>query len=436
MEQTVFDVLENQFGTCFGPGLIGAVEDASYEQLRELQERIKAFGKTAEVPTKRAGELRPYIPMEKDRLQIAPNEMYLRADDFADARNADVALEALKHHLLYCHSLAIDNPLRWILDAFIIDPKPSMLDYLDRQRAKAVNFLRFLTRIEPLVRAHVVVLVEGDLELPFIQDGALRDTNAVCDAADFSDLPWDQLASLEPNDEMVRHALMSHANLQLACGLDAAAKHSEALDLYLPYKHYEAILRAIAQERTVQLPEWVREVELQVLSGILKVSLPGLVALEPQEIVAVREGDEGFARWRASLERGMDRVRALDPETINRGMEGLRVINEELLDGRQALEAEISKSSLLSKAKSGLREFSIGSVVALGLIPLAGPAAPLIGGAGNAGLSLLLDMLTGRRNRASAQALHHQYLLFSPGTSTNSLPVGTRASATELSSDD
>jgi hypothetical protein len=414
MEKTVFDVLESQFETAFGPDLIAAVESASYGQLRELQERTKAFGQAAEVPPKGDGHLRPYIPLETDDFQRAAHGVYLRPDDFADPRNSELALDALKHHLLYCHSLAIDNPLRWMLDAFVVEPAPYMEDYLERQRAKVLNYLRFLIRIEPLVRAQVVVLVERDIECPYIQDGALSDSASVADIVDFSDLPAEDLALLEGDKALVSHALVIHADHQLACGLDAAATHSGALDLYLPYRHYEDVLRAVVKEKPAEAPEWVREVELKVLSDLLRVSLPGMAELTPREIVAVRQGEEAFARWRSSLERGMGRLGTLDAETLNRDIEELRLIEEELLEGRHSLESEISKSSFLAQAAQGWKEFTIGGVVALGLTPLVGPVPGLMVGAGNIGLKLLLNTFTGRQGRNTARALHHQYLLFSP----------------------
>ncbi len=417
MGKTVFDVLESQFEIGFGPDLIAVVESASHQQLRELQEHTKAFGKASEVPSKLASQLRPYIPSERDDFRRAAHGVYLRPDDFADPRNADIALDALKHHLLYCHSLAIDNPLRWMLDAFTVKPAPYLDDYLQRQRTKIANFLRFLVRIEPLVRAQVVVLVEHDIERPSIQDGALDDAAALTEIVDFSDLPVEYLAMLEDNEELASQGLVYHADHQLACGLDAAAVHPGALDLYLPYRHYEDVLRAVAKEKPQQVPDWVREVELKVLSNLLRVPLPGLAELAPQEIVAVRQGEEAFARWRASLERGMERVAALDAKTLNRDIEEVRLIEGELLEGRQALESEISKSSLLSQVARGWKEFTIGGVVALGLTPLAGPIPGLMGGAGNVGLKLLLNSFTGRRDRDAARALHHQYLLFSPGPS-------------------
>jgi hypothetical protein len=135
--------------------------------------------------------------------------------------------------------------------------------------------------------------------------------------------------------------------------------------------------------------------------------------MTPADIVAIRQGEEAFARWRASLERAMERVHRLDPMTLNRESEERRLLEQELLEERQALEAEISKSAVLSQAKRALKDFSVGGLVTIALIPLAGPVAPLLGGAGKAAGGLLLDYFAGRTTLGRARALHRQYLLFS-----------------------
>lgn len=415
-EPTVLDVLEGNFEQSVGPELIAAVKDASYPRLRELQESVRAFGEAAAVPSKRGGQLRPYVPLERDEMPGAPSGLYLRADDFADPRNAEIAFDALRHHLVYCDSLAIDNPLRWMLDAFLVKPAPHMTDYLERQRRKVLNYLQFLTRIEPMVRADVIVLVESDLGIPPNLSGALSDTTAVADAADFSDLQAENLVMIEKNETLGRWALTSHANHQLATSLEAMKTHSGALDLYFPYRHYEDLLRAVIEEDRQELPERIRGVELGVLSDVLKLSLPGLKELKPQEIVAMRQGEAAFAQWRRSLERGMERVRNLDGDALAGDGDERSEIEKELVEGREKLEAEIKKSTFLSHAKRGWRDFSIGSIVALGMTPLTGPGPAMAGGAGQAGLRLILDLFAGRKTRDTAQALHHQYLLFSPGS--------------------
>lgn len=426
VEQTVFDVLEDGLGTPFGPELIETVELAPYERLRDLQAHVKAFGKTADVPDKQPAQLRPYVPLERHEFARVEHELYLRPHDFADPHKASAALNALKHHLLYCHSLAIDNPLRDLLDPFSLaaDLSPdgylSRTGYLARQRAMLVNYLRFLEQIKPLVRAQVIVWVEHDVTVPFLQDGALPDIAPVAQTADFSDMPAEDQAVLEARGELARHAFASHANDQLAIGLQEVARHSGALDLYLPYRHFESVLRAVAARTPADVPEWPREGELQVLNDLLKVPLPRLAELTPADIVKIREGEQAFAQWRVSLEHGLERLGALDPETLGHNNEELRILEQELLGGRQALEAEIAKSGFLSQAKRGIKEFSIGGVVALGLTPVAGPLPALATGSGQFGLRLLVDLLFGRGKRKHAQALYRQYLLFSPSTSADS----------------
>jgi hypothetical protein len=408
---TILDLAEAEFEEELGPDLFRAVEHASFDKLSNFQERARDYCRTAEVAAKASGQLRPYVPLERHNKAEVAHGLYLRPSDFKRPDRVEHGLDALKHHLLYCHSLAIDDPLPWLLDAFTLGERFSA--YKTEARAPVVNCLRFLHQIEPLLRARVVVLVENPIEsLPTVH-GVLRDREPLIGTADFSDISEEMRERLETHGELARMVYVEHADVELARGLEAVNKHTDRLDLYLPYLYYQQILRAVAEEERYGIPEWPREAELRVLGRLLSVRVPRLARLEPADIVSIRQSEAGFERWRNSLERGLRHVSALDPESIGRNAEELRLLRQELLEECQALESDIEASRFLSHAKRGAKEFAIGAVVALGLIPLAGPVA-LAGAAGTSGLRMLWNYAADKGERKHAEAVHRQYLLFSP----------------------
>jgi hypothetical protein len=422
---TILDVLEDQTGQRFGEDLIACIKTAPDRELSELAERVTAFRATAPVPAKQhGGELRPYVPVIGRNIREGDHGLNLDRTDFDDPRRAEAAFDSLKHHLLYCHSLAVDDPLGYILDAFATW-QPNELWRRDA-RPRLVNCVHFLERIEPLIRSGAVVLVEDQPWRRGFSRRIVRDLDDLTASADLSDLTGmlrDKLDELEAQGptavEVGRQVVLELAEQQLTRGLQAAAAHPGELDLYMPYRHYEAVLQRAAQEALLALPDSPREVELHVLGQLLALPVPGLSQLSVDDLVAVREQDEGFARWRAALERALERVERLDDELLNPQDETLRLIRLELLEQEQALEADIKKSSFLARARVGMKQFGIGSVAAAGLAPVVGPGPAVASGAANAALTLLWDYVRGRGTRERRHALHRQYLVFSPTTPAN-----------------
>src|SRR5687767_8026941 len=66
-------------------------------------------------PVKPTGHLRPYLPIETWPMPGKPNTGYFVFDSTED--DLWYTVDAIKHHLLYCHSVAIENPMAiWMMD--------------------------------------------------------------------------------------------------------------------------------------------------------------------------------------------------------------------------------------------------------------------------------------------------------------------------------
>jgi hypothetical protein len=414
---TVLDFLERACGERFGPDLIRRVEQASLAELTDLLEHHREFRRSAPVPAKAGdGELRPYVPVAGDRTRDAAHGLALRIQDFKHRERALMALDSLKHHLLYCHSVAVDDATGYML--FSATAPQASDDRFRAKRAELVNYLTFLAGIEPLVRSGVVVLVM-DVPDPLDRQRLVPDKAALAADADFSDLSgffrdhFDEAQKQGgPRFELVRQAMLVRAEQLLARGLQTAAAHPGDLDLYLPFRHYEDLLRAAVRSGQTDAPAGLRQVELHVLDQLLSVPVPGLGRLTVADLVAIRGEEAAFARWREGLERALDRIERLDEDLLDPRAEALRVIRQELQTEQHALEEGIEKSGFLSGARAGLKTFAIGSVAGVTAIEEPGPG--IAAGAMTGALTLIWDYVAGRRGRERTRALHRQYLVFSP----------------------
>ena len=397
--KTTVDVFETEFGAQLGPDLIQCVQEASLDQLRDLQDRVSS-GPRPEPPSKTDGRLRPYVPFGEIRGG-------LDRQDFMHPQRAQTVLNGLRHHLLYCDSLAIEDPLPGLLDHFALD-EPVLSLNADKNRRKLVGCLHSLDRVQPLIRAGVLVLVDTTPELRTRVD-LLDDPVKVAGEADFADVPPWKAERLEEGGQIVRELLINSAAVALSRMLDAADEHPDAVDLCLPFAYYEQTLRAVAQEAEESVAAQAPDVEVRVIQDLLNVTLPTLPNLSQPDLVAVRHTEEALANWRGALERGLGSLHALDQEFLDPQNEALRTIKQELEEEHERVYDDIDRSLFLEPILADHLQFRIGVVSARGVAPvLSSDAAHASRGVT---LALLVSYVTGLAS-TSAGEVHRHYLRF------------------------
>src|SRR5205823_990874 len=107
------------------------------------------------IPAKPDNELRPYITSKSIRRGKLPFDF---RGAFEQAPVTGEEEDVLKQHLLYCHSVAIHDPLPYYLDCVETSYRWEWI------KAKITNYLAFLCQVQPLLREGILWLVD---DVPF-----------------------------------------------------------------------------------------------------------------------------------------------------------------------------------------------------------------------------------------------------------------------------
>jgi hypothetical protein len=424
--QTPIELIEAELGQPLSPELAEAVteDDSLDEKLERLSGAARGFVTSKpRLPRREPGMLRPYVPSRnvRDRAhyyKLAVGE-YLFDPQWADIEGA---VDALKHFLLYCDGLAIDDPLAPITGAFDESPRRWWSDR-SRARARLANYIRFLVTIEELVEEGIVVFVEPDEEIQSRVFALLGEDERtlVARAAEFDDFP--EWSSGYVQTQSRREGVIGMASQVLAMGLKACIFHNGAVNLHLPFKHSETLLAHVVGrarvEAGVMLPEAQRQAvresaaELQVLRHVLELRVPTFERMKPEAIINVRRED-GFERLRAGIRRAVTMAGALNPAAPGYDRALRQLVYDELSQPQRRMEDEIASSRFLSRLEKGGRNLVLVGVPAIAAATVGGPLAA--GGAAvlSEAARLGINWLSGAGKRAADQAYAEHALLFRP----------------------
>src|SRR5580704_5208813 len=119
MPSNILELASAFFGTDQHEDLYAAFGDASPDRLEEFLVLYREFASDGRLkaPPLEEGELRPYLSTTS-REYFAPWELGafdLSNKAFGDANSLWRAVDQIKHRLLYCHSVAVEDPLGDIL---------------------------------------------------------------------------------------------------------------------------------------------------------------------------------------------------------------------------------------------------------------------------------------------------------------------------------
>jgi hypothetical protein len=326
---------------------------------------LDAYGEFAATGTTRApllkdGELRPYFPAGdmpewlQGRFTVDNHTLTMDGGDWK-------AVDAIKHRLLYCHSVAFDDPMPGVASLAIAQlriPQPIHNGLL--------NYVNLLLHFGDLIRKHVVCPVSHE---SYLRGHGRPDYVALGDeiqaSVDKSNLPdIDELLEAAPEDikviwradlkhesggSLVKSASLVKASERISQALSSLKNAPGRLSLYFPFRYD---VRLLERWRGPESLREFRDRDIRALNGLVDLEMPNLESLGPSEILAVRSGDE-FEQWRRSLKAALADAGQLPADLLNRAQEVRNVVDEQLIDGKARLEGAISKSQLLSGARKG-----------------------------------------------------------------------------------
>lgn len=444
---TILDVIAEAFGEKLSDHLLDSLYRArALDVFDDLIELVQKFCPSAALPEKKG--LRPYVPLYRPWTTEPPRpirglRLRWNSSDFDKLEHPEKAVrvvDSLKHHLLYCHSLALDDPLPLLL-SFVESP---------RARCRLLNYLGLLKRIAPLVKKEYIVLVEPafwqnfkvfredswaaqtlfsgkypagadpyrrppgfftsyaevadpyrDLSLPADFD------ESVAKAADFSDVPGHETSEFNAASPSVEGGsskwdFIADGEDFIRIGAAASAFHPHRLDLYFPFRYYETICKKLFEYGLRDAKQHGQALDFR-LSRLLNVQLPELEELRLEDIIAIRETNDDFENWREELSLVLERVN--EP---GKSEDQQRVEWTKLKGVVKQLEKDLKQSSLKEKLKPAGLTFVIGEVGTV-----AGPVimgAPIfVAGAVGAGVSAFLWLVWGLGQYASSTATRRRY---------------------------
>ncbi|WP_203910227.1 hypothetical protein [Rhizocola hellebori] len=431
----IVDLVESAIGP-LSPETIVASEMLPSEKFVQLKHDYELFAGTFRVPLRQGGELRPLVSPAYVGRETSGFALYTDRD-LDEMSNVEQAVDRIHLHLLYSHSVAIPDPLRYLTDRFPNSPGRDV-NAITRQRFQ--HYLIFLAYLRPLIDSGAVVLLEDDLitsrgdaaRLASLMDDVARDGDLQDFAADRRHLYGQdakefarQLATeMRPALDM----LVMDATDSIMASMELSAKHGHHFDLFLPYRFHLQVLKHITslglnsfagwrsylswdQFWTASMPR-TRLDESLLVTELAALDIPDF-KLTAKEILAVRAGDE-FQEWRQNLRRALLDVQNARSQDLLESGSAHQIVSEQLAAGRRRLEEQIARSSFLSRVQTGAKSFAIGSLVALGLSPFTPPGQNVAEAALGGIVAAAWDQLSSRAKPEDLALLQHYVQLTSP----------------------
>ena len=313
--------------------------------------------------------LRPYLPYE-NKPNWAVGGLQLDFDtlkyDGAEWKIAD----AIKHRLLYCHSIALDDPLGHLLALTTAEIRS---DQGDEGRRALLRFVNLSLHFAPLLRSGIVCFLPNrsyskdsevrfrkrqELERALEQSGNYDPSELVAAAPEALQLRWKEGGA---DTALLTEVAMSVASSRIANGLEAVLYAPDQVSLYLPFRADVELLKRDTQVTKEIAAAGFSDRESWLLSQLVDLDLPGLAELNPDALVEIRTGDE-FSHWRQALSNALLAANSLPRTLWNRNEEVKRTVREQLTDSRTRLEGELDQSPVLTGLRKGRTSIIVGLV--------------------------------------------------------------------------
>jgi hypothetical protein len=402
---TLFTRIEEHFGDELSPDLITRIaRDPTPERLAVALISAIRDGRQPRLDAGDDDILFPYIPLP--RSQNAPRGMSFTFEDLKTREISEVFSggDALKHHLLYCHKVAVDDPFvhmemmfhpsyfgRWSIPSERIRLEEEVRRYL-------VSSLTLLLTLRPLIDSGVLNFIDP-YDYWHTDEAASELLIAVGDCMDWSSLPGVVLNRMGPVKPRT-------AAIDLASTIIASDYHRTNFAMYVPYESYRPILNALvgAGVPGISADRVTGENESVVLGDLLNLAIPGLGDLTPSDIASIRRDDELFEAWRSDLRSAVVSAKTYlaSRNLVDVDAAEGRHIREMLRPSALRLESAIRQIKGSSVASREVRRFGIGSVSAA----MSGGIDSPLPGLGRA----IDEYLRSRKKRSSIVAAYRHYV--------------------------
>jgi len=369
--------------------LYQVVKHASTERIGSTLDKYRTWASSGVVraPLLAQGELRPYFVTSSGLVPWARGGIDIKGG-LQDQTAMWAAVDSIKHRLLYCHSVAIDDAFGELLDR-------TSRDETGDARDRLLNYINFLIHMAPLLRGNILCPVTSDLYLDRSGDKSGSHWTTVKDRLSSelrTDVVWSRSSLAEflreaPED--VRHTLelklrdpdaatvLRQGLFQNSCervgrALAACANAPDRLTAYLPFRYDINVLSAFqgavsdrdrSELSQLQFPDY----DNWLLEQLIDIELPCLDELQPIELVQIRMASSEFDEWRGTLRSALRNAEnAVPPDTWGRNRVVRAVLNEQLLEGKKRLDESLPRG----KFRNALKPTTVtmlGGVLAAGL---------------------------------------------------------------------
>lgn len=332
----IYEIVEEHFGEPASPDLVLKVREGRRETAVDFGRRYQEWVTTqkpriAEKPTR---QLRPFI----EAAYHGPKGVSLFAPAFSNDENQLWALyDGLVHHLLYCHSVAIENPLMHLMTSSGVGRQLPFLHLQGGMFGFHVNptiilsrYIALLVELRGLVDCGAVVIVETG---PSPMSGYAPQVT-VYREADPPGVGTHQFRS--------RPYVLSDA--QAARRHPASRARGSRVGLAAPRRRHH---RLHASGATADAAQGCSRQDRERGAGLRPDLAPG-------DIRAIRRSDETFNRWRQALGNGLGVVETLpDVPLTEEHLNTVRgEIYENIVEARLAIDTSINKSDWMKAARA------------------------------------------------------------------------------------
>lgn len=431
--KSTIQVIEEVFQSELCPDLVDIVQRAPDRQFAKLTEAVEEFcysDPAVGIPREQ-GELRPYFSSHYRRNRYADwvvRGIGIDRRTFDDVEHVWTAIDSLKLRLLYCHSIAIDDPGSFIMDLF--RPYFRCIDRFwrefDNVKQRFINYLSFLIQVKPLIDAGVLILVPQNVTDNQREEGGYKAGYArerlerLREKLDFSDFAREWTKQLDPIeevtndfDDMFAEGFIEVAEDSFSATATVSQHVTGGVDFYFPFQYWHQVYRDMVTQIDLDLRRLsVSEHQNALLQQLICLPVPGLPELDPKRIVEIRQKEDAFEDWRQTLGRSLERLATVPKDGLTYEQDCLRVIRNETHESLKRLKQGIAGSSFLSKLGQGGKTLVIGSLSALAAQPFVGG---LEAGLVTAGTTALAELIVQKlKTNSDTKALISHYVAFYP----------------------
>ncbi len=403
MISNVLDFALDYFGPQDESGLYAAVSVSTPTQLEEFVEeyRCRVSNGLLQPPELKNSELRPYLHTNHDLPAWAKGGLQLDLEAFETSEKMWRTVDAIKHRLLYCHSVALNDPLSDLATLAAAQMRQSQPG---RGMTALLNYVQLLIHMGKLLRDNVLCLVPPAFYSParvgpyqqraemyqrlssvpggrnFWKQADIQEI--LKNAPETTRTEWESaLHSGGTSEELIRSVNFDAACQRIADALSATTDLKNCASIYLPYR-YDIELLLACQSALIHshLPGF-RDADNWLLSRVIDMEVPGLCSLDPEQIVELRSDSAEFAMFRNELSSAIRAADSLPMNTLDRAGEIKRLTSVELASAKEKLELSLGKSPTLAALRKGsiaILGGTLSAAVVAGLDPTKVVTLPLV----------------------------------------------------------